>query len=227
MAYDDTSMIGDAIAEEYLEENNPLNPESPFGYFIYRLIGGGFDKMEAMSSRFVQDCNVLSTTVGSLDDIWGLDLGIPRPYIVDDTSTERLLTDDEYRVYLYIRNSRLMTMEDIINVFTKAMGSDENPARIDKISTGYLTLTDHLHYTSSGTDTSDINKNSSDTSLDFVIDLLNDTDTVNRYRDMLHTSSSYITVISVPNNNWDSQFLALLEEWASIKGNISIVEYDI
>lgn len=226
MAYDNESLTGDIIAEEYLEEGNPLNPESPFGYFIYRLIGGAFDKMDDMTNRFLQDCSILSTSAESLDDVWGKDLDLPRPSIVDGDGLERLLTDDEYRVYLYVRHCRLMTVEDLLCVFNRCMSTDSYDVYIEKEATGNLKVVDHLKYESRVTDVSDIAAQEDDDSGDIITDHVNDDD-VNTVPDYLHRSTDFIIVLYVPMQGWDSGFLALLEEYASIKGNVSIREYSV
>lgn len=226
MVYDNTSMNGEIIAEEYLEQGNPLNPESPFGYFIYKLIGGSFDKMDDMTNNFLLDCNVLSTSAESLDKFWGKDLGLPRPTITDETPVERLLTDDEYRIYLYVRNSRLMTVEDLLSVFNNCMSLDEYGVRLEKVPTGYLALVDHNNYTPAVTDTSDIAAQTGDTSLDIVTDFANDAET-HKWHDRIHPHTDFHFVLYVPSQNWDANFLSLLEEYASIKGNVFIREYSI
>lgn len=226
MAYDNESLTGDIIAEEYLEEGNPLNPPSPFGYFIYRLIGGSFDKMDDMTNRFLQDCSILSTSAESLDEVWGKDLDLPRPSIVDGDGVERVLTDDEYRVYLYVRHCRLMTVEDLLCVFNNCMSTDSYEVYMDKEDTGNLKLVDHLHYTSRVTDTSDIAAREDDDSGDIITDHVVDDD-VNHVPDFRHRSSDFVIVLYVPMQGWDSGFLALLEEYASIKGNVLIREYSV
>ena len=45
MAYDNSSLTGDEICDYYYDiENNFMNPSSPTGYFIYKVIGGAFVK---------------------------------------------------------------------------------------------------------------------------------------------------------------------------------------
>ena len=61
------SMNGEVICDEYLPENNPVNPESSFGWFIYLIIGGGFDKMDEMTNTFLNDCDIMSTSSKRLE----------------------------------------------------------------------------------------------------------------------------------------------------------------
>ena len=119
------SMNGELICDEYLPEGNPMNPESPFGLFLYLIIGGGFDEMDNMTSTFINDCDVISANANSLDRFYGASLGMPRPVIVEN-NTERLLTDKEYRAYLYLRNCQLVTRLDLLSAFGHCMGDNNS-----------------------------------------------------------------------------------------------------
>lgn len=89
-----------------------------------------------------------------------------------------------------------------------------------------MALVDHNHYTPAVTDTSDIAAQPGDESLDIVTDFKNDAET-HRWHDRIHPHTDYHFVLYVPSQNWDANFLSLLEEYASIKGNVFIREYQI
>lgn len=138
---------------------------------------------------------------------------------------ERPLNDDEYKVYLYLRNCRLITKEDLLINFNKCFGFDDYPI-VFSDETFYLEATDHLNYEPTDTVSSNIHKNSEDTTLHFVTDYSND-ETTETIESGLTTEEELVTVINIPYNNWDNEFLEMLEQYISIKGNIKIKEYTL
>ena len=142
MAYDDTSFYGDMIFDEYDDKNNLMNPETPVGFLFYHILGDGFDKMSDMCSKFLNDLNILSADASSLDKYWGISYNLPRPTL---PVSGRLLTDEEYRVYMYLLNCRLITVEDILINFNKCFGLEDNGVYLSE-ETNYLEATDHLSY---------------------------------------------------------------------------------
>ena len=53
------SSNGEIICNEYLPENNPVNPESSFGWFIYLILGGGFDIMDEMTKQALNNATTI------------------------------------------------------------------------------------------------------------------------------------------------------------------------
>ena len=137
----------------------------------------------------------------------------------------RLLSDEEYRVYLYLRNCRLITKEDLLINFNKCFGFDDYPI-VFSDENFYLEATDHLNYEPTDTVSSNLHKNSEDTTLHFVTDYSND-ETTETIESGLTTEEELVTVINIPYNNWDNEFLEMLEQYISIKGNIKIKEYTL
>lgn len=137
----------------------------------------------------------------------------------------RLLSDDEYRIYLYLRNCRLITKEDLLINFNKCFGLDDYPIVFSE-ENFYLEATDHLNYEPTDTVSSNLHKNSEDTTLHFVTDYSND-ETTETIESGLITEEELVTVINIPYNNWDKEFLEMLEQYISIKGNIKIKEYTL
>lgn len=137
----------------------------------------------------------------------------------------RLMTDEEYKIYLYLRNCRLITKEDLLINFNKCFGFDDYPI-VFSDETFYLEATDHLNYEPADTVSSNLHKNSEDTSLHFVTDYSND-ETTETIESGLSTEEELVTVINIPYNNWDKEFLEMLEQYISIKGNIKIKEYTL
>lgn len=269
MAYDDTSLIGDEICDYYYDiENNFMNPPSPIGYFIYKIIGGAFDRLNDLVTQFRNDYSILDCSIGSveivkglpeeadtnhtyyvpqyttsdvsftrysyvdgewvtetvagdvlnsLDVFWGRSYNLVRPHLSyadgGDTYT-RVLTDEEYRIYLYLKNHQLLTMKDLLVAFGNAFGSAEvSTALLNTIHT-----VDHRKY--------DVPQFSNDTlkayddeDTDITTDLLVDKEGVNLVYNRLAQGT---TSILIPDDGWDENFLSLLEEFISIKGNILI-----
>lgn len=269
MAYDNSSLTGDEICDYYYDiENNFMNPPSPTGYFIYKVIGGAFDRLNDLVAQFRIDYSVLDCSVGSveivngfpeepntnhtyyvtqytttggsftkysyvdgewvsetvtddvlnsLDVFWGRSYNLVRPhlsYTSDGTTYTRVLSDEEYRIYLYLKNHQLLTMKDLLVAFTNAFGSAETGT----IILNSIHTVDHRKY--------DVPQFSNDTlkayddeDTDITTDLLVDKEGVN----LVYNRLAQGTIsIRIPDDGWDENFLSLLEEFISIKGNILI-----
>ena len=220
------SSNGEIICDEYLSENNPVNPPSSFGWFIYMVIGGGFDKMDDMTNTFLNDCDIMSANPKSLDRFYGSSLNLPRPIIVDG-EIERLLTDKEYAVYLYLRNSQLLTRRDLLSAFGHCMG-DENSedlyggVTVTKELTAQWKTVDHLHYISPETDLSNIGINDND-DLNHIVNQGSSEDVYTIPGESSY-SGEYLTIVNIPQGNWSNSFLSFLEDYISIKGNVVVRE---
>lgn len=220
MSYDNTSFYGDMIVDEYDDKNNFVGTNTPMGYLVYHLLGDGFDIMSDLCSKFMNDTSILTADTRGLDNFWGVSYNLPRPTL---PTSERLLTDEEYKVYLYLRNCRLITEEDLLINFNKCFGLDDYEI-VFSDEAFYLEVTDHLNYEASNTTSSNIHKRDDDTSLNFVTDFSND-ETTETIESGLSTEEELVTVINIPYNDWDSEFLEFMEQYISIKGNIKIKEY--
>lgn len=222
MAYDNTSFYGDMIFDEYDDKNNLMNPETPVGFLFYHIIGDGFDKMSDMSSKFLNDFSILSADSSSLDKYWGISYNLPRPTLPD---SGRLLSDEEYRVYLYLLNCRLITVEDILINFNKCFGLEDNEVYLSE-ETNYLEATDHLSYEAEETVTSNLHKREDDNTKHFITTFDEDDDT-EVFESLINTIESEVTIINIPYQNWDSEFLQFIRPFISIKGNLEIREYSL
>ena len=222
MGYDNTSFYGDMLVDEYDDKNNLMNPVSPTGYLFYHLIGDGFDAMSDMCSKFLNDCSVLSADASSLDTYWGISYNLPRPTLPD---SGRLLSDEEYRVYLYLLNCRLITVEDILIIFQKCFGLDDYEVYLSEES-HYLKATDHLSYEAEETVTSNLHKREDDNTQHFITTFDEDEDT-EVFESLLSTSESKSIIINIPYQNWDSEFLEFLQPFISIKGNLEVREFSL
>ena len=222
------SSNGEIICDEYLPENNPVNPESSFGWFIYMIIGGGFDKMDEMTNTFLNDCDVTSANPKSLDRYYGASLGLPRPTITDGQN-ERLLTDKEYAVYLYLRNSQLLTRLDLLSSFGHCMGDTSNDSYYHGVTVtdepnNQWHSVDHLHYTSpSDNPSSNISRNSS-TDKNAIVNHSSTEEGIYTVPDRRHYTGEYITYVNIPSAGWSQAFLDFLTEFISIKGNVLVRE---
>lgn len=222
MAYDNTSFYGDMIFDEYDDKNNLMNPETPVGFLFYHILGDGFDKMSDMSSKFLNDFSILSADASSLDKYWGISYNLPRPTLPD---SGRLLSDEEYRVYLYLLNCRLITVEDILINFQKCFGLDDNEVYLSE-ETNYLEATDHLSYEAEETVTSNLHKREDDNTKHFITTFDEDEDT-EVFESLISTIESEVTIINIPYQNWDSEFLQFIQPFISIKGNLEVREYSL
>lgn len=223
-----TSVNGELIIDEYLPSGNPVNPMSSFGHFIYMVIGGGFDIMDEYVNEFLNDTDVMSCNSNKLDRVWGNYLNSPRPKIIEE-GVERFLTDDEYRVYLYVIQSQLMTRLDLLNVFAHCLGDktiDDDPyngVEVVKEDSGKLFTVDHLNYFSIPTEESNIGSNDPDDP-NRIINHENEEADVNTIAGINSYSGDQVYVVKVPKNNWSAAFLDFLVEYISIKGNVLIRE---
>lgn len=222
MAYDDTSFNGDLIVDEYDDHNNFVGTNTPMGYLVYHLLGDGFDLMAEQCSKFMNDFSILSASASSLDKFWGVSYNMPRPTL---PTSERKLSDEEYRVYLYLRNCRLLTREDLLINMQKCFGLDDYEIVLSD-EAFYLEATDHPNYEAEDTISSNLHKRDDDTTLHFVTDYSND-ETTEVIESGLSEEGELVTVINIPFNSWDTEFLEFMEQYVSVKGNLKIKEYHL
>lgn len=222
MAYDDTSFNGDLIVDEYDDHNNFVGTNTPSGFLVYHLLGDGFDLMAEQCSKFMNDFSILSASASSLDKFWGVSYNMPRPTL---PTSERKLSDGEYRVYLYLRNCRLLTREDLLINMGKCFGLDDYEIVLSD-EAFYLEASDHLNYDAEDIVSSNLHKRDDDTTLHFVTDFAND-ETTELIEGGLSEQGELMTVINIPYNDWDSEFLEFMEQFVSVKGNLKIKEYHL
>lgn len=318
MAYDSSSLIGDSICEDYYDiENNLMNPESPVGYFLYKVIGKSFDDLYKLINQFRIDLSILDCDVGgnhiisdvpetleegvsyyislytsdekdifkkytgddeadsisfsddcvllldgglfgslsdnyvlslesneddfkctynnlilsyssnnyvlsvknSLDTFYNRSFGFVRPrisYVENGVVFHRLMTDDEFKIYLYLRNHRLMTRKDIIVAFSNAFNTENETIQLTTTNLDNASMVDHKQYDNPPF-SNDTLMRYNDTDNDMVTDKINDSDNAFIVSDKITESS--IILIKVPGE-WDKNFLSLLEQYSSIKGNV-------
>lgn len=271
MAYDNSSLVGDEVCDYYYDiENNFMNPPSPTGFFLYKVLGGVFDWLNDLIVQFridysILDCNVgnveivnafpeeadishtyyvtnYTTTGGSftkysyngtewvsetvtddvlnsLDRFWGHSYNLVRPllsYIDDGDTYSRALSDDEYRIYLYLKNHQLLTMKDLLVAFGNSFGS----AEVTTVNLNSIHTVDHKHYDDPAFSNETLSAYDEDDP-DIVTDLLVDKSGVNVINDRLAEGT---VAISIPDSDWDEHFLTFLESFISIKGNILITQ---
>ena len=225
MSYDGTSFYGDLVVDEYDDKCNFIGTNTSTGFYVYHILGDSFDMMSEQCSKFLNDCSILSADASSLDKFWGVSYDMPRPKLNEGTAQERYLSDDEYRTYLYLRNCQLLTREDIEVNMNKALGTDDFTIYFSE-ETNYLSATDHLTYTPTVTDTSNLAKNDDDTTNDYIVNIGSEDD-VHLIEGNLCVIDSVVQVINIPYGEWDSDFLSFLEQYISVKGNLQIREYNL
>ena len=127
---------------------------------------------------------------------------------------ERPLTDEEYRIYLYLKNHQLLTMKDLLVAFGNAFGSAETSTTL----LNSIHTVDHKTYDNPPF-SNDSLRAYDDEDMDITTDKLVDKDGVNLINNRLAQGT---TSILIPDDGWDEEFLSLLESFISIKGNILI-----
>ena len=127
---------------------------------------------------------------------------------------ERPLNDDEYRIYLYLKNHQLLTMKDLLVAFGNAFGSAETSTTV----LNSIHTVDHKTYDNPPF-SNDSLRAYDDEDMDITTDKLVDKDGVNLINNRL---AQGITSILIPDEGWDEEYLRFLESFISIKGNILI-----
>lgn len=220
MSYDGSSFNGDRIVDEYDENNNFIGSITSSGFYIYHILGDGFDLMSDYCSEFMNNFSILSADTRGLDNFWGVSYNLPRPTL---PVSERKLTDEEYKIYLYLRNCQLITKQDILIAFEKCFGLDDYPIQFSEEAI-YLETSDHLNYDAEVTISSNLHKRSDDDTKHFVTDFADDGDTM-LIEGGLSVDEEVVTIINIPYQEWDAEFLAYMEKYISVKGNLKIKEY--
>ena len=180
------------------------------------------EKVGTTVKQYIDDTLIRTTTISDRTNYYmGFQLYKTcsikfKNYRIYDTSTpsERPLNDEEYRIYLYLKNHQLLTMKDLLVAFSNAFGSAETGTTL--LNT--IHTVDHRKY--------DVPQFSNDTlkayddeDTDITTDLLVDKEGVN----LVYNRLAQGTIsIQIPDDGWDENFLSLLEEFISIKGNILI-----
>ena len=161
--------------------------------------------------------------INTLDTFWGKSYQLPRIEIsyLDENEIlqKRQMTDNEYKIYLYLKNHPLMTVKDLTTAFTRCFSvSDKEDDVYMSVETGadILRFVDHPNYdnfTNPSLEKMDANDTNALTDFleDANYDVVSDEKTVGE-----------IIMINIPNKNWDSHFLEFLETFISIKGNVRI-----
>lgn len=219
------SINGEIICDEYLDEGNPMNPPSPFGLFIYLIVGGGFDQMDEMTNTFINDLDFISMNPKRLDFHGKLN-NLPRPKIIEN-SAERLLTDKEYAVYLYLMNCQLLTKLDLMSCFGHCMGDESDDpyhgVTITDERNSQFNVVDHMHYSSPGDNpSSNIGKNSN-ADMNHIVRQGSSEDVYTIPGEKSYTGE-VVTYVNVPAAGWSQAFLDFLVEFISIKGNVLVRE---
>lgn len=222
--YDDSSYYGERICDEYDDKNNFMVPETSMGYFVYKVVGGVFDDIQDMISQFINDCDILSADASSLDKFWGVSYDLPRPTIGEAPDT-RLLTDEEYRIYLYLSNCQLITVEDIIIAAGKCFNTEDKTVYINTLDE-YLQTVDHPHYTSIEENGSNLHKRLDDDSDKYITNFEEDENTAAIAGRLSRTAGNQ-KVVNIPFQEWNPLFLEFLENIITVNRSVLIREYTI
>lgn len=224
MSYDNSSFYGELVCDEYDEENNFMNTVTPTGFYVYKILGSALDMMQDMTTKFLNDISLISADPSSLDYFWGLSYGMPRP----ELPSGRLMDDDEYRAYLYLRNCQLITLQNILVNVEKAFGAADESINVVHEDL-FLRTVDHMKYTSIEANGSNLQKQATDESPHYIIDHSHAGDThVARFGGKLSEVESDQQVILIPQRgpeeHWDTEFLDYLTPYLSVKGDLVLRE---
>ena len=214
----DYSILDCNVGDMEIVNGFPEEPNTNHTYYVtqYTTTGGSFTKYSYVDGEWVSE-TVTDDVLNSLDVFWGRSYNLVRPhlsYTSDGATYSRVLTDEEYRIYLYLKNHQLLTMKDLLVAFSNAFGSAETGTTL----LNSIHTVDHRKY--------DVPQFSNDTlkayddeDTDITTDLLVDKEGVN----LVYNRLAQGTIsIQIPDDGWDENFLSLLEEFISIKGNILI-----
>lgn len=221
MAYDDTSFYGDLFCMNYDGENNPIHPPSPFGFFLYHIIGHTFDSMDDIVTDFMNNSNILYCDE-KLINYYGRQYNIPNPFF-----NNRFLTPEEYRIYIYLKKCRLLTIEDLQVCFNNCMSFDEYEVKVTKVEPDILEVIDHLNYESNDDWTiSNILANTEDDGADKITNHAED-ENYDKLKGKFGHNYNLEVIVEIPENGWAQDFLDLLMTFISVKGNVKVQEYHL
>ena len=214
----DYSILDCSIGDVEIVKASPEEPDTKHTYYVpqYTDTGGSFTKYSYVDGEWVTE-TVTGDVLNSLDIFWGRSYNLIRPHLSyadgGDTYT-RVLTDEEYRIYLYLKEHQLLTMKDLLVAFTNAFGS----AEVSTTILNTIHTVDHRKYDNPPFTNTTL-KAYDDEDTDITTDLLVDKEGVNLIYNRLAQGT---TSIIIPDDGWDENFLGLLEEFISIKGNFLI-----
>lgn len=109
MAYDNSSLYGDLICDNYPEDYNMMNPPNDMGWFFYNLEGKSFDFVEELVGQLSLDLSPVRCSDSYLH-LYGEDLKLKK-----DPSWSY----DEYRALILVRYYNIMTLRGLENVLNK------------------------------------------------------------------------------------------------------------
>ena len=214
----DYSILDCSVGSVEIVDGFPDEPDTSHTYYVpnYTTSGGSFTKYVYNGSAW-ENSTVTGEVLNSLDTFWGHSYNETRPiiqYTSDGNTYSRTLTDEEYKIYLYLRNHQLLTMKDLLVAFGNAFGSAET-------STTLLTslhLVDHKSYDNPRFSNNTLAAyDNNDT--DIVTDKLVDKSGVNV---VIDRKAKGVLSITIPSG-FDEHFLSFLEGFISVKGNVKIV----
>ena len=213
----DYSILDCNVGNVEIVDAFPGEPDIKHTYYVphYTTTGGEYTKYSYDGASWDSE-TVTGDVLNSLDMFWGHSYNLTRPvlsYEEDGDTYSRMLTDEEYKIYLYLKNHQLLTMQDLLVAFTNAFGSAETTTT----ALNTLHLVDHKTYDNPAFSNDDLSAYS-DEDRGVVTDLLVDRDGVDTVVDRFAMGTLTISVAG----SWDEHFLALLEGFISIKGNILV-----
>lgn len=214
----DYSILDCDVGNVEIVKRFPDEPDTNHTYYVpnYTTTGGNYTKYTYNGNGW-DNTTVTGEVLNSLDSFWGKSYNLTRPiltYTNGGNTYSRTLTDQEYKIYLYLRNHQLLTMKDLLVAFTKAFGGAETTTT----TLNSLHLVDHKNYDNPSF-SNDTLEAYDGNDLEVVTDRLVDRSGVYTVVDRLAKGT---VTISIPNDGWDNHYLSFLENYVSIKGNVLI-----
>lgn len=214
----DLSILDANVGSLEMVNSFPEEPDITHTYYVvnYTTSGGDYTKYEFVDGEWVSSA-FSGKVLNSLDTFWGKSYNLERPvisYTSDGVAYSRLLSDNEYSIYLYLRNHQLLTMKDLLVAFSNAFG--EASSRL--VTLASLHLVNHKYYDNPPFSNDDLGAyDPADTGI--VTDALIDADGVDIVID--RKTEGTIVTLNIPQG-YDEHFLSFLEEFISIKGDVVI-----
>lgn len=214
----DLSLLDCNVGSNYIVDTAPETFEENIIYYVPVYTSNEKEVFKKYIN--IDEYTYVSNVKNALDTFWGHSYGFIRPsisYVQDGVIFHRLLTDEEYKIYLYLRNHRLMTKKDLIVAFSNAFNTDDESIQLTTFNLDNGSMVNHKQYDEPVFSNDSLSKYD-ESDINAITDMLNDSE-VKLISDKITQSS--IIMIVVPGE-WDENFLYYLEQYSSIKGNVLI-----
>ena len=216
----DFSILDCNVGAVELVDSFPDEPDITHTYYVpnYTTDGGNYTKYSYNGTSWDSE-TITGKVLNSLDIFWGKSYNLQRPLLTYDYDGDiytRTLTDEEYKIYLYLMDHQLLTMKDLMVAFGNAFGGAEQSTT----GLNFTHMVDHKLYDNPQFSNDDLMAYD-DEDLEIVVDTLEDPEGVSIVVDR-KTEGTIVSIIIPDADEWDPHYLSFLETFISIKGNVVI-----